>query len=706
MVGLSGVRLRFFQYCMKFPQVFAILVVTIPWGAVCSQVEPGGTYFDPLSPEQVAEVDLPETDVPAWDWGSAIRETEDEIREVEQELAQLPLPQPNGQIQAYGYHSDFQPIMDEVPDEPRWQIELERRYVLPNLSIALIPAVDHRVGEKKTGYGFPRRFTIEAVEDDGSVIILVDWRHEDFPDPGRLPVIFDLPKTKAPWFRLNVYRGSVEEAVEYFALAEIVMIIKGELATTQQVNAGSSYSSPPYWDASYLNDWRMGLGLPVFGGLEDGADFLVQSEALRASEVHLRIDLGEVKHIPWTSLFPARSPGGVSVPGYGFPRSVKIEVGEEIRDGKLHNPHLYYESVDSIDPGNDWIRIRGSMERVTENARWVEFTFSDFPSYNGMPTFALGEISIDHRDVNHVFERPIKLLQGPEECEGQLSLLVDNKVSGRDISDRVLWLRGLAARKPLESKLAMLRESLEYQQQRRSRLISQASVFAAFALFVVAVAGLVLVYRGRKRASLALRKQITRDLHDDLGSKMATISLTSEFIRSQTSNPDIVEGSESILVTAGEMTTSLRDVLWFTDTETDQLAELVHRLGRVAEQMVDRDVLSLSMHGMQSLPRKDIELTKKREMIYFLREVLNNAVKYSEAGSIQVEIRWTGRRLNLLVQDDGKGFSLGDPSESDLREKRHYGLKAMEQRGKMLGAIYNIESELGKGTRVELDVPL
>lgn len=657
-------------------------------------------YSDAVSPAQQS-ADHEVAKIPFWRWSSQIRQTKENLQDIEKQLEQLPPLQANLQLNGYGYHSDHLPISSNVPNEPKWQLDIKRRYRLPNLSIALIPAVDHRTGTKQRGYGFPRRFSIEAIEKDQIVKTVVDWRHQDFPDPGRLPVIFKIPNTRTDSFRLNVYRGASVQGLEYFALSEIIMIVDDEFATTQQITPSSSYTSPPYWDVSYLNDWRLGLGLPVFEESPRGSDLVFQSEHLRNNHLRFRLDLGSVCHIPWTSLFPARSPGDISVPGFGFPRKIEIRTSSELLEDKLYRPLRYYTSTPT-DPGNDWLRIRSNS--AAQDARWVEFTFSDFPSYNGIPTFALGEISIDHKDTNHALGRPIQLIDSRGLLDRQLEFLVDNQVSGRTLSDRVIWLQGLAARKPLIEKQKSLVSRLDFQQQRYSKMVRIALASLVSVLLLAAILSVVLTTQRRRQENLRLRKQITRDLHDDLGSKMAAISLTSELIRSQTSNPEIIEGSEMIFSTAGEMNTSLRDVLWFTDTDTDQLDQLVRRLAQVAEQMVENSRLTLSISEIHNLPRRAVHLNKKREIIYFLREALNNAVKHSKAENIQVSINWTDKRLSVAISDNGQGFSQPDPNEQDFH--LHYGINTMKQRAKNLNGIYQCQSELGHGTQISLDIPL
>lgn len=661
-------------------------------------------YFDPNFPDQEPPIEGPDTQVPFWQWGNKIEATKQHIEKLQTELAKLPELQANKQLRSFGYHSNtITARKEELPEEPLWQIYFKRRYTHQEISLALIPAADHRSYIKQYGYGFPKRFSIDQLANNAPPVTIVDWRDKDFPDPGRLPVVFDIPDNDASWFRLNVYRGAVDQGFEYFALAEWICIVHDEFASTEEAISSSSYQSPPYWSESNLHDGRLGLGLPVYKKNPQQSDLIFESKELAGSQLKIRIDLGNEQTIPWTSLFPARSPGDISIPGYGFPRNIEIHVSKELRNGKLHKPELYYKSQEQIDPGNDWLRIRGE---VFTNNRWVEFTFRDFPEYDGMPTFALGDISIDHRDINHAYKRPITIVEGPDALTNDLKLLVDNKVSGRKLVDRIIWLQGLAARKPLERELALYQESLEYQTTRQKLWIRRSIISALLMMAATAILVILNAKRARRRETLELRNQISRDLHDDLGSKMATISLTSEYITSQTQHPGILEGSDTILTMTDEMTTSLRDILWLTDTHSDTLPELIRRLADIAKMMVSSDVLNIKIPNLQDTPRKNVHLHDKREIIYFAREALNNAIKHADAKRIALYIEATRKSLIIRIQDDGKGFNLISEDEVNNDPKRHYGLMTMKHRAHNLKANCKIKSHPNKGTHIELTIPL
>jgi signal transduction histidine kinase len=91
------------------------------------------------------------------------------------------------------------------------------------------------------------------------------------------------------------------------------------------------------------------------------------------------------------------------------------------------------------------------------------------------------------------------------------------------------------------------------------------------------------------------------------------------------------------------------------------------------------------------------------EQIYLIgREALVNALRHSEATSIEAEVEYLHRRLRVVVRDNGCGI---DPQAVRSGRKAHWGLLGMRERAEGVGAQLRIWSRPGAGTEVEISVP-
>lgn len=91
-----------------------------------------------------------------------------------------------------------------------------------------------------------------------------------------------------------------------------------------------------------------------------------------------------------------------------------------------------------------------------------------------------------------------------------------------------------------------------------------------------------------------------------------------------------------------------------------------------------------------------------QEQIYWIaREALVNALRHSEATSIEAEVEYGRHQVRIVVRDNGCGI---DPQELCSRLDSHWGLLGMHERAQGIGAHLRIWSRPGSGTEVELSI--
>ncbi|NJL19235.1 MAG: hypothetical protein HC901_02800 [Bdellovibrionaceae bacterium] len=118
----------------------------------------------------------------------------------------------------------------------------------------------------------------------------------------------------------------------------------------------------------------------MFGLPGNSPDLIIQGDALLGRKLVLRYDLGKPTRFQWVHLFPARPDENVNLPGYGFPRGLTIKT----REHAVHEePAILFQNDEPLLPGNNLVCLRGSLEPV----RYVDFEFSDFAQYRGVPIF-------------------------------------------------------------------------------------------------------------------------------------------------------------------------------------------------------------------------------------------------------------------------------------------------------------------------------
>ena len=228
------------------------------------------------------------------------------------------------------------------------------------------------------------------------------------------------------------------------------------------------------------------------------------------------------------------------------------------------------------------------------------------------------------------------------------------------------------------------------------RLIEMLAAHAA-----IAIENARLYERGRELSFVEERNRLARDLHDSVVQKLFGVVLAAQsaatlFDRDGDSARAQVEKLQELAQDAIQELRSLIFQLRPPAVESDGLAAALEKQVQVLRR-VHRQDIDLRLTGEPRL-RPGID----DEVFRIAQEALHNGVKHAEADRLELHLAEGERRLALTVRDDGVGF---DPAATAHRSRR-LGLTSMEERAAALGGTLRIDSAPGKGTTIELEVPL
>lgn len=83
-----------------------------------------------------------------------------------------------------------------------------------------------------------------------------------------------------------------------------------------------------------------------------------------------------------------------------------------------------------------------------------------------------------------------------------------------------------------------------------------------------------------------------------------------------------------------------------------------------------------------------------------IQELLGNAARHSQATMVRILLDLAQERVRVSVDDNGKGF---DPDS--LQQGNSLGMRLIRERAEMLGGSFEVDSNIGKGTRISFTVP-
>lgn len=227
------------------------------------------------------------------------------------------------------------------------------------------------------------------------------------------------------------------------------------------------------------------------------------------------------------------------------------------------------------------------------------------------------------------------------------------------------------------------------------------SVCTVVILFSVWLMAQLALHRKERLLLQRERARIAMDIHDDLGSRMTQLVLHGEVVQSELpSESSLRPQLDLVCQEAREMLSTLDEILWAVNPRRDTLRDFCSYVCSYAEEFLKPTSIQCRFDMEAEMPGVVLDLPVRRALLMVTKEALNNAVKYSGATELLLQIRCPGRKLVMVVQDNGRGF---DPQAT--RNQRH-GLANMAQRMNELGGMYALTSQPGQGCRIEITLAL
>ena len=223
-----------------------------------------------------------------------------------------------------------------------------------------------------------------------------------------------------------------------------------------------------------------------------------------------------------------------------------------------------------------------------------------------------------------------------------------------------------------------------------------------FALIIGAA--LYAAHRTRVGVLMRLERQrarIAMDLHDEMGSGLGSIGILSGLAAQEN-----LEGikrkdlAEKIAATAGELGTSLAEIVWALKPGSATLEGLAYHVAERAGRLFPSNEPSFTTSFPERWPKVQISLAVRRNLLLIASEALHNAARHSHATEVTFGIApVSGKQWRLWVADNGVGVNdnSGAPHGSGI------GLRSMRRRAEEISAVISWTANNGKGTTVSVE---
>jgi signal transduction histidine kinase len=334
-------------------------------------------------------------------------------------------------------------------------------------------------------------------------------------------------------------------------------------------------------------------------------------------------------------------------------------------DTTMRIQKMYLDNKDTPIPNNT-----DALTIVERNVR-IEL----YPAQNPMDSF-----------VFSLQDNPIKTA---------LPTIQYTNLSGGSYILKLFLLRGGHQYAPTTWHITVKKRLIEQEWFQIALLLSGLLIVSGFSFLAVQYN-----YRQKMRDQ-NMRLQLSADLHEHVGTVLATISGRAKTLKRDLTDVLSVDNNEilnKIIGQSKEAIVKLRQTVWLTDPDNDLMNQLFKRMSSLAKELlplpcqVDFDKVPNELENMK------VSMHQREDVFMMFTEIINNIRKHADATHVAIHIQRHQHSVHLIIKDNGNGFDVEKAFDG-------FGLKSLRWRAKRSFIQLDIASEMGKGTTVNMIIP-
>lgn len=194
------------------------------------------------------------------------------------------------------------------------------------------------------------------------------------------------------------------------------------------------------------------------------------------------------------------------------------------------------------------------------------------------------------------------------------------------------------------------------------------------------------------------RKKITADLHDDIGATLSSLQINSSIANRLIEKNELTKAQNvlsSIEKQSKKLSENIGDIIWSLKPGEESLMTLSTRIKNTANDILGNTNINYHLKIDERVDEYVVNFSIRKNIVLIVKEVLNNAAKYSEAKNLFLTLEFHEGRVDLEISDDGIGFA------ND--EVKGNGLSNMKKRAAELNGSCEIIS--GNGVLLKFSIP-
>ncbi|TDP58336.1 tetratricopeptide repeat-containing sensor histidine kinase [Flavobacterium dankookense] len=197
------------------------------------------------------------------------------------------------------------------------------------------------------------------------------------------------------------------------------------------------------------------------------------------------------------------------------------------------------------------------------------------------------------------------------------------------------------------------------------------------------------------------RLQISRDLHDNIGSQLTFIISSVDNIKYafDITNEKLDNKLSGISDFAKSTIIELRDTIWAMNKSEITFEDLQIRIHNFIEKAkIAKTDVNFNFTVDNQLKECKFSSVEGMNIYRTIQEAINNSMKYANSKSISIAIQPNNDAIEILISDDGKGFKIDEVSLGN-------GIVNMKKRISDVNGIFELQSNENEGTKIKITIP-
>lgn len=194
------------------------------------------------------------------------------------------------------------------------------------------------------------------------------------------------------------------------------------------------------------------------------------------------------------------------------------------------------------------------------------------------------------------------------------------------------------------------------------------------------------------------RKNITADLHDDIGASLSSLQVNSA-VANQLINKDVTQAKlilHKIETQSKDLADKMGDIIWSMKPGREESMPMSSRIKNFANDILSATNIDYTIQIDKEIDALIQDITSRKNIVFITKEAINNAVKYSGASHLFIQLTKSNNKVLLTITDNGIGFNNSLAAGN--------GINNMYKRAKEINGTLSIISE--SGTSINVQIPI